>query len=82
MLNSTATVMSEVVVSVATRDGAAADKLGRVSNGEPAGMGKGNSASAGGLSLGENASRAAVGTAAGVQTTPSVNGAAEMNRLK
>lgn len=85
MLDSSATVMSQVVVSKAARDGATAGKLGRVSNGEAAELGKNASTSVGtegGLSLGEAASRATVSTAAGVQTTPSVNGTAEMDRLK
>lgn len=85
ILNSSATAMSEAPVPTATRDGATAGKPGRVSNGEAAELGKNASTSVGtggGLSLGDAASRATAGTAAGVQTTPSVNGTAEMDRLK
>lgn len=75
MLNSTATVMSEAVVAAAAREGASMDKGGgRVGNGDSAG--KPPLASMG--VAGEVTSV----SAAGVQTTPSVNGTAEMNRLK
>ena len=85
MLNSTATVMSEAVLNTAVRDGAAAAAGGGQSmgNGGTAaargGAGKPQSVAVGaGGAAGEATSR----SAAGVQTTPSVNGTAEINRMK
>lgn len=78
MLNSTATVMSEAMVAAAVRDGA--DK--RVGNGESSiapRAGAVATGAAGSLSIGNTGGRSA---AAGVQTTPSVNGAVEMNEMK
>lgn len=73
MLNSTATVMSEAVVAAAVRDGGK-----RVGNGESAALKSRSVGTGTGLSVTDAPSR----IGAGVQTTPSVNGAAEMNKLK
>lgn len=86
MLNSTTTPMSEAVFNNAVRDGgtesgASGETVGN--GGAAAGGGarsKVKSVSVGvGGSVGEEPASRAV---AGVQTTPNVNGAAEINRMK
>ncbi len=81
ILNSTATVMSEAVLNTAVRDGAAAGVgAGAIGNGGVA-MGAGGKAMAVGAGGGAGET-AASRSAAGVQTTPSVNGSAEISQLK